>query len=553
MTRTRVAAGLVAVAVAALLWWPLRDGVPYLDDWLFLALAAHLQEPQLLFLQDAVGAFFFRPIGLLAWWISERIMGSSASAQYAFNMLLQAGCGAAVAVLARTFGLRRAVACAAGLLFAVHPAPAATAMWLSDRFDLLATGFGLLALAATDRSMRRFTVASSLGACALLMLSIGGKEMGYAVAATAAAMVLLPGSDTTATVRQRALLLAGLVACTLVTLGARYAFLRSGAESMFLQDGVLATVGGALVKATLLLPQTLVVPYGNELAVATWAVSLGVLACAFLLLRAWRQLRAHSRPVIVGLGLALIALIAEAPILNATPTPPFDPSGFQFGALAAMRFFHLPVAGLALAAAAIAEAVAQADERPTWPWRPALALVMTIALVATSYAIGGGYMDARGRARTEAGMAQAAVAALNAAGPMERPCKLYFLGTAESGFGFRNYADVAVKALLPRGHPATRCFILSEEAPWYNVLADAPPAIAERAPLESMSFGGRPYPPLVLGNLTYYYVDIPNTAAVRDDPSARFFEWREGRFVEITDALRRGAREVTFVKTRPPA
>ncbi|MGZ5650555.1 MAG: hypothetical protein ACXWG8_09510, partial [Usitatibacter sp.] len=59
---------LAALALGALLAWPLRHGHAYLDDFGFLALGRHIDNPLALLVQDSIGSFFFRPLSMFLWW-----------------------------------------------------------------------------------------------------------------------------------------------------------------------------------------------------------------------------------------------------------------------------------------------------------------------------------------------------------------------------------------------------------------------------------------------------------------------------------------------------
>ena len=60
---------LAAAALGWLLYRPLRDAAPVLDDFVFLALARHIDAPFALLVQDALGTYFFRPLVMFAWWL----------------------------------------------------------------------------------------------------------------------------------------------------------------------------------------------------------------------------------------------------------------------------------------------------------------------------------------------------------------------------------------------------------------------------------------------------------------------------------------------------
>ncbi|HXM76695.1 MAG TPA: hypothetical protein VN971_07965, partial [Thermoanaerobaculia bacterium] len=131
-------------------------------------------------------------------------------------------------------------------------------------------------------------------------------------------------------------------------------------------------------------------------------------------------------------------------------------------------------------------------------------------------------------------------------------CKIYLLGTPEDSLPFRSLMDTAVKQGLPKGHPVVGCFIQGEHTPWYHLMTTHGLAPGAEKPLEIMSFGGKPYPPLAVGNLAYYYVNVTDRPEVRDDPAATFYAWEGGKFVDITDDVRSRRRTVKFFNNRPP-
>jgi hypothetical protein len=103
---------------------------------------------------------------------------------------------------------------------------------------------------------------------------------------------------------------------------------------------------------------------------------------------------------------------------------------------------------------------------------------------------------------------------------------------------------------LPRGHPALACYVLSESAPWYNLVARA--AGHDAAPLEDIRVNGKPYPPLDVGNLTYHYLVIRERPEVIDDPQAAFLAWNGRGYDDVTAQVRERRRAVRFEDRRPP-
>lgn len=144
------------------------------DDWLFLALGRHLEDPTALFFADHSFTYFYRPVGMLVWWLVTRAFGTDPSPQYLVNLVLHCVNAGLVTVIALRLGCLRTVSVAAGLAFAVHPATLPPTLWLSDRFDLLVTAFMLGAiLAVTSRLSGRLVLVTALS-CAIL--ASGSKE-----------------------------------------------------------------------------------------------------------------------------------------------------------------------------------------------------------------------------------------------------------------------------------------------------------------------------------------------------------------------------------------
>jgi hypothetical protein len=106
---------------------------------------------------------------------------------------------------------------------------------------------------------------------------------------------------------------------------------------------------------------------------------------------------------------------------------------------------------------------------------------------------------------------------------------------------------------LPKGHPALGCFFLSEHAPWYNLVASAGLPPGAEKPLETILVGARPFAPLAVANLTYYYLRIPDSPGIVDDPRASFLAYENGKFIDVTGDVRSRSRAVRFYDNRPPS
>jgi hypothetical protein len=540
-----------AAAIAALLAYPLRHGNGYLDDFAYLALGRHLDNPLVLLVQDSLGAFFFRPLGMFLWWWTVVLFGDNAPAHLMFNVAVHALNGILVYALLRQFRVSFAPAAAAAILFIAHPAAFSTAAWLSNRFDLFATLFGLLALRAVDRVLELPSRARFAAAVAATLAAMLCKEIGFAIPAVAAVMAgwILPNRHA-ANARQRAVLVGALFACALVVVGIRPLVLR--AEASLLRDALLPTLWGGVWNLAASLPSVLVVLHGSVAAVSAWLVAFMALAALGLV----PAIRAHlrdgepARVALIGLALMLATALTEAPIAYVNPRFFYRMDHFELQALIACRLYYLPLAGFALFAGALLEALVR--QRPSPAMRHAKLLAVVVGTVGLAGMVATGRTIGREwAALIEKGSARYVRAAVETAASRDATpgCKIYFLGTPESAFAFRLYADVAVKHALPRGHPVVDCFVQSEHTPWFHLVAARERGLEK--PLETLIVEGKPFEPLPVGNLMYQYLNVPDTAAVRDDARASFYAWDGARFVDVTGEIRTRRREVRFFDIRP--
>jgi hypothetical protein len=88
--------------------------------------------------------------------------------------------------------------------------------------------------------------------------------------------------------------------------------------------------------------------------------------------------------------------------------------------------------------------------------------------------------------------------------PSDQPCAVQLLNTQQSAPFFAGFADVIVKSALQRDEPAFDCIVLTETAPWYQLLQNS-----ARVPLslrrEREEFG-RALKPRDLDGMTYLFL-----------------------------------------------
>jgi hypothetical protein len=545
---------LVAGVFAALLAYPLAGASAHVDDFVFIALGRHVDNPLPLLLQDSVGTYFFRPLVMLVWWVSAKLFADHAATHYALNMAVHGINGLILFALARQLRVSRLPAALAALAFIAHPSTFSAAAWLSDRFDLFATAFGLLALIAVERFLE-VPRPSRLALIAFAALaSLFSKETGFALVGTA--VVLVAWRDPSrheAEARGRILALGVIAGSMLLAAAIRWLVLRDAAQSTLLQGGLVSTLASGSWKWLQELPRFIVVTKGNVVAIGAWCAILAVTLASILTPSARRTFFGEDplRTAAVGIALMAAAAAAQSPVVNAIVVAPHSPDVFDFASLAASRFYYAPLAGLALVLAAAGEAIARSQLPSGWKqFTVAVALCSLAGLMASSRTIGREW-SAFTQAST-GGFTRASAAAI-ASARLAPGCKVYLLETPAAARHFRDVADTAVKSTLAPGHPAMSCFIQSESAPWYHLVARQRGSgdFADPSPMENILVNGKPYPPLPVGNLAYHYLRIPDRAEVIDDPRATFLAYQSGRFVDVTAQVRSRERVVRFLDTRP--
>jgi hypothetical protein len=550
----RAGVAALVVLLAWVLWYPMRGASAYLDDYVFLALGRHIATPWPLLVQDSTGAFFFRPLSMFVWALSVKAFGTSAPLHLALNMALHAANGALLYALLRTLALARGPAALGAILFTVHPTTFSAAAWLSDRFDLFSLFFGLASLVAIERFVVRPRGGTFAAACIAMLAALFSKEIGFGLVPAALAMLAVPRGDAAASSRQRAALAIGIAVCAALALAARTVVLRNVADTMFLHEGIVAALLGGFARWLRFLPGFIAVRHGSMAAmVAQWPLVLAVLAAlAFPAARAALLSRPSLRVLLVGALIVAGAVGAQSPVVNASSIVAYVPEAFHFEPLAESRFYYVAFAGLAVIAAAIAQSLVPVVARaPALRMTSCVIGIAAIAgMLAASRTIGrewSAFIDSR-----DAPLLRTAVATVMAQREAPPGCKIYLIDMPERANALLAMLDVAVKQALPEGDPHLACFVQGEHAPWYNLLEARSLPPNANLPLEVILFNGKPYPPLRVANLEYFYLKSTNAAALMADPKATFYAFDGTAFRDVTREVRNGSRIVKFYDNRPP-
>lgn len=155
-------------------------------------------EQKIRFYQGPSDAFFepaympmrqvYRPLSQLTYWIDQSIWWRNAFGFHLTSVLLHATNGVLVLVLARALAFSLVPSVAAASLFLVHPIQPQSVAWITNRVDVLATLFVLVAILA---ALRPSTIASVAMVAVASFGAAASKETGCVVPLLVAATGLL--------------------------------------------------------------------------------------------------------------------------------------------------------------------------------------------------------------------------------------------------------------------------------------------------------------------------------------------------------------------------
>lgn len=290
----------------------------------------------------------YEPFTYLVLMLAGKVFGWQAWGFHAVSIAAHAACAALVFRLALLLTSDAAAALAAGLLFALHPAQAETVSAAMFSGTIFSSIFFLAAL-------HRFIAADGrggAGAKALTALLFGVsllfKERTFPGLLLFALLPALRGGA--AEVRRRLPELAGFAGVWAAALAARaYAMPGPGFGAAGLDPAYLPARLAAYAK-TLLLPFWISPVYGKELfpGPAGAAALAAAAALGWAAVRAGRRLEAPYNPASAGLLLGGLILL---PYLNVLPAK--DLAEYLSAVFASNRYLYLPMAGAALALAAL--------------------------------------------------------------------------------------------------------------------------------------------------------------------------------------------------------
>lgn len=382
---------MLPVAAGILVYWGVWNNGFVWDD-----IALFIQNPALR--SDVIhwsaisrpileGTTYFRPLVLLSFALEFKIWGVNAPAAHLVNLFLHLANTAltyaiGVALFSRTSLSRVQLrACAAALIYAVHPSLVEPTAWLSGRFDLMATTFCLLALAADlylkNRLLRTFALLVSF-VCAL-----GSKELGALIPGLLVLSRLIwwrEGGESVSSIFRRLLAREAITILLMGLVFIGYLVLRmeSVGSLAHVDQELAAKLDGPLSHALLVLntlwfylrlalfPFAEVAPF-HPLDFAALSSFSGWLSAsaglAFVTAVGWLSYKKVPAALLIAM-----ALFALAPVLHLVPLTIGGNIGHD-------RFLALPMAGLVLAPLSFTLGTPATNTRST------LAKILSILLV----------------------------------------------------------------------------------------------------------------------------------------------------------------------------
>lgn len=524
------------------------------DDFVLLAIARQLHQPWLLFYHDHFpGSLYFRPLGLLAWWLTAALFDNAPRGHYAVNLVLHLGTVAALYTLLQSLRRNAPLNAAWAAAYAVHPLAIGTSLWLSDRFDLIATAFSLLGLSAAIGYVQQPRVRGLLAVLLCILLAFMAKETAIVGAFAACALIALPNRAWPLEARQRWLAVFAIVVLIGAWLGYRAALLMNP-QNLLLNTAPLVTIFTKGISLWLRI--------GFEFLTAdpqrsTW-MTLMLAAAALLLIAATASIarREGWKPHAWGVAAALLVLVllpgpVQAPIVSVS-TADLTGKTFWFDVIGYSRLYYMSLAGLITGLMLLTTPSAPhapgdpSARRATMAAGVALAL-MLVASVPASHALAHDYARRTREQIAPLVAAHAAIARLEL--PPHR-CQIYLLDT-QSIWGMDNIGDATIKASSPAPARLEHCLVLTERAPWGNFLRTGSMAPGDYEPLRVLKYQGKPIPWLVLGDFEAAYLNLDSDIDARAIGGAFFLEYRNGAFVDVSAQVRDGTRPVRFYNARP--
>ena len=542
-------AGLLVLACTVLLAMRASLGGGFVfDDFYLLALPRYYDNPLLPFWQEHVeGGLHYRPLGLVLWWLSERLFGARPLLHYLLNAGLLIAVAAWLWRLLETAGARRSHAFVLALAFAASPVAIATDIWLANRYELLACLFGLAALVACWRYRRRQAGADLVIATGLFALALAAKESALALIAAALVLLAWPaeGRPRWAGLRDRAVIV--LVVLVGAWLAVRAMVLPAEGVDVLLADTSPGRLVGGGAIAWFAQWWSYFGLWARLDGVVAAAFVLGMLLFVTLLVDGARSAWPRDRVALLVTG--VVVFLAAG--LVQWPRTGLALGHLQFGRdtfedVLGARHYFMPWLGLAMVFAALLAAPADAQRRVRWTAIAASACIV-VGLFSVSQHLS---RSMRAVSLGQTALAKAAVEAIGKLDLETGDCQIYLLDSGSLMFRF--FLDPAIKAIAPDPARLGRCYIQSESAPWFHLVDAARVARSTAPPFSPVHAGAADLRPIPLDRAALVFVNLVPGTQPPLTVGSHFLALRDGRFEDVGADVRSGAREIRFECFRGP-
>jgi hypothetical protein len=529
---------LILLALMAWVYWPATTADFVIDDYVFIVTSRMVDNPLPAFWQSHFyEPYYFRPLGLVSWWVATRAYAFDYQAHSVINLVIHALSVCSLAVLLRMLGVTRLPTLAAAALFALMPFSLAATMWPSNRFDLMAVLFLILLAISVLRVLRGAGIGGWILAALCALSACWSKELAYPIA-TAIAFFALFSVGVSMQRRMGVFVLLG------ITISFAFFWRQAMLELPYAAAGgdVVASMTKGVIAWTQSLPMFVRYALGAS-SFTVWVVA-GVVATALVFRarnikrrfaansEAVERAHVHGNWLIAAAALTLLLVCAVQTPLAHVFTNMLD--GGAFGTLTYARFYYAPMAVFAV----LAGLVLSSSRFPKIG-----AVVVVLFAIVTGFALHPLGQTYANWTQKEVRPVSLAATALADAQPAGSPCVLVLLGTQSVHPYFRMFSDVTVKARTEKPEQTWRCHIMSESTPWIFAFPQNVNPLALKLPNVGGE-GAAAKPDSQWGGIRYRYRLAPESASAL--PDARFYDWQGGRFVEVTEQVRSGARVVKF-------
>jgi len=514
------------------------------DDFYILALCKYIDSPLYLFSDHFPFSLYYRPIALVLEWFLIRLSGLNNYIHYFANFFIHLASAYVLYKILLKLSQNILWSSLFASLFLLHPVTISTTLWMSNRFDTLATLFVLCLVFFTIKYIEDYKRKYFIYSLLATVLAILSKEIGYSAAIVATVILIaFPGGSLNVSARMILLFSQYLITFVLITI--RYIVLNKLAGSYF--DGSYLSLLANLIKGYYNwlknLPEYLL--YYNGVGVLGNGAKLFflvVLACCLVLILYFlfkKNLHFQWHIFLFGIFLVLFPGVVVSPVTS-TYAFPSPVAYFQLDAVFSSRFYYLSFVGLTISLCQLATSIVNLKNHDQKYSAKALILltpVLILLYAATSRSIAANWAE-----YTSGTNRQVIEVAARAVNELKSPkgYKIYILNAGSHAF----FIDVAIKSMASTTSGAIDCYIQTEKLPPYYIVPTELSQETDFAPLEQV------LKPITVGNLTLLYLKIPKDnkglEAVVSDERAIFLEFINQEIFNVTEAVRSGERAVQF-------